>query len=301
MTLVFDSTNPVKQPKRKATLTDSATPDVKRVKQDHPSNSADLDRSTPTGNEDVRPQRTVHFNEVWGNGNPEYKHIIIQFPDGGDYYILRCEEHGVNFGEHPLRGAAKHLASAQHGRLSKEHTQAIRRLGWIVEGCNKDLMATNNKMVIKAFKNGYKPFNANQLNKAERAKNGLPQLDKHGVPITSPLSTTAATQRKPGSGIHNPTPAGLYTGYCVTDQKQRPAVVLPWEQDNLSSAGLADLTLKDAGLLSGALPKCFVYEWNDKGQVTSIKGWAKGYENGGPLMKKREFPVLIVDRDHEDR
>ncbi|KAK0702929.1 hypothetical protein B0T21DRAFT_109307 [Apiosordaria backusii] len=287
------------QPKRKATLTDSAAPDVKRAKQDHLATGTDLDRATPTANDDVRPQRTVQFSEVWGNGNPEYKHIIIQFPDGGEYYILRCDEHGVNFGEHPLRGAAKHLASAQHGRMSKEHTQAIKTLGWIVEGCDEDLMKMNNAMVTEAFKNGYKPFNANQLNKTERAKKGFPQLDKHGVPITSPLSTPAARQRKQGSGIPNPTPAGLYTGYCVDDQKQHPVVILPWEQQNFSSAGLQEFTWEDVGLLSDVLPKCYVYERDDKGQARSIKGWAEGYEDGGPLMKKREFPVLIID--DEDR
>ncbi|KAK4176397.1 hypothetical protein QBC36DRAFT_290542 [Triangularia setosa] len=287
------------QPKRKATLTDSAPPDVKRAKQDHLSSNgaADPDRTTPTANDDVRPQRTVHFNEVWGGGNPEYKHVIIQFPDGGDYYILRCDEHGVNFGEHPLRGAAKHLASAQHGRMSKEHTQAIRTLGWVVEGCDFKLMEMNNRMVLEAFKNGYKPFNANQLNKTERAKKGFPLLDKHGVPISSPLSTPGARQRKPNSGIPNPTLSGLYTGYCTADQKQHPVVVLPWDEENLNSAGLLELTLESAGLFSGPLPKCYVYEHDDKGQVRSVKGWAEGYEDGGPLMKKREFPVLLIDSD----
>ncbi|KAK0671915.1 hypothetical protein QBC41DRAFT_42500 [Cercophora samala] len=285
------------QPKRKATVTDSATPDVKRAKQDHTPSSADLDRATPSANDDIRPQRTVHFSEVWGGGNPEYKHIITQFPDGGEFYILRCEEHGVNFGEHPLRGAAKHLASAQHGRMSKEHTQAIRTLGWIVEGCNVKMMEMNNRMVIEAFKNGYKPFNANQLNKTERAKKGFPQLDKNGVPMSSPLGTAASRQRKSPSGIANPTPAALYTGYCTADQKQHPVVVLPWNEDNLNSAGLLELTLESAGLFSGPLPKCYEYDRDDKGQVKSIKGWAEGYEIGGPLVKKREFPVLIIDSD----
>ncbi|KAK4654470.1 hypothetical protein QC762_403510 [Podospora pseudocomata] len=283
------------QPKRKATLTDSAPPDVKRAKQDHTPSSADLERATPTASEDVRPQRTVQFSEVWGGGNPEYKHIIIQFPDGGDYYILRCEEHGVNFGEHPLRGAAKHLASAQHGRMSKEHTQAIRTLGWIVEGCDYKLMEMNNRMVIEAFKNGYKPFNANQLNKTERAKKGFPQLDKNGTPMSSPLSAAASRQRKAASGIANPAPAGLYTGYCTADQKQHPVVILPWDEENLNSAGLLELTLESAGLFSGPLPKCYEYDRDDKGQVRRIKGWAEGYGIGGPLVKKREFPVLIID------
>ncbi|KAK4199289.1 hypothetical protein QBC40DRAFT_307633 [Triangularia verruculosa] len=285
------------QPKRKATLTDSAPSDVKRAKQDHHTNGADVERLTPASNDDVRPQRTVPFSEVWGHGNPEYKHIIIQFPDGGEFYILRCEEHGVNFGEHPLRGAAKHLASAQHGRMSKEHTQAIRTLGWVVEGCDQKLMDMNNKMVLEAMKNGYKPFNANQLNKTERAKKGFPQLDKNGVPITSPLSTPVSRQRKQNTGIPNPTPAGLYTGHCVADQKQHPFIILPWTEEKLTSAGLLDSSLEDVGLFVDVVPKCYEYERDERNQVKRIKGWAEGYEDGGPLVKKREFPVLHIDSD----
>jgi hypothetical protein len=42
------------------------------------------------------------------------------------------------------------------------------------------------------------------------------------------------------------------------------------------------------------LPECYDYHRSVDG-VTGIKGWALGYEDGGPLEKKREFPVLCAD------
>ncbi|KAK4034846.1 hypothetical protein C8A01DRAFT_48843 [Parachaetomium inaequale] len=240
-------------------------------------------------------ERTVSYEDVYGApGKPAlYKHVIVQFPQKtGDFYILRCDEHGVHFGEHPLRGAAKHLASAQHGNMNKEHRTAIRTLGHRVLDCTSELADQNNEQVVKAFKNGYKAFNANNLSQTKRAELGY-------APLDTPNSQKAALHRKQMARITDPLPCRFYV--TSGGDLKCPVLVLPW--GDISAAGLMG-TLADTGIFREAtddgkplgpkLPKCYVYR-EARGRVVGIMGWAKGYENGGPLERKREFPVLCAE------
>ncbi len=79
-------------------------------------------------------------------------------------------------------------------------------------------------------------------------------------------------------------------------------MILPW--GDTSSAGLIG-TLADTGIFCEyredvrpmgvpKLPNCYVYD-EDANGIKAIRGWAKGYENGGLHEKKREFPVLCVE------
>ncbi|KAK4461988.1 hypothetical protein QBC42DRAFT_268938 [Cladorrhinum samala] len=227
--------------------------------------------------------------------------MIIQFPEGGPFYILKCDEHGVHFGEHPLRGAAKHLASAQHGRMSKEHSKAVETLGHRVIDCNVQLMEMNNAKVMDAFGQGYKPFNANQLSKTKRALKGFPNLDKPATPAASPSGTPLKQRRPPAPVIWNPTIPGLYVGFLAPDQKHYPVILLPWDRPNLECVGLGS-TFADLGLLDAPekLPKCYVYK-REGDNITGIEGWAEGFEDGGPLAKRREFAVIYIDNESPNR
>jgi hypothetical protein len=242
------------------------------------------------------PERTISFEDVYGTPEhrPQHRHIIVQYPSGsGKFYILRCDEHGVHFGEHPLRGAAKHLASAQHGHMSKAHATAIETLGHRVLGCTPELADENNRDVLRGFKDGsYKIFNANNLSQAKRAELGFAPLD------TS--TPKAGMPRKPSTAITDPVPCRFYLS-SVGEQKC-PVLILPW--GDVSPAGLHG-TLAGTGIfhdLAGdgrqlgvpKLPKCYTYDEED-GHIKGILGWARGYEAGGPLEKKREFPVLCAE------
>ncbi|KAK4165628.1 hypothetical protein QBC43DRAFT_351279, partial [Cladorrhinum sp. PSN259] len=282
------------QAKRKAeSLAVSSEAAAKRSKQSHNVGSSE-------GNVQ-QPARTVTFDEIYADGNAEHQHMIIQFPEGGPFYILRCDEHGVHFGEHPLRGAAKHLASAQHGKMSKEHSKAVETLGHRVLGCTTELMEKNNAKVMKSFTNGYKPFNANQLSKTKRALKGYPNLDKPATPAASPSGTPVRQRKPPANIIWNPTIPGLYVGFSTVDQKHYPVIMLPWNEPTLESAGIG-ATMADVGLLSQPekLPKCYVYSYEGD-QVTGVSGWAEGYEDAGPLSKRREFAALYVDGAEPNR
>ncbi|KAB5582892.1 hypothetical protein GE09DRAFT_284532 [Coniochaeta sp. 2T2.1] len=245
-------------------------------------------------------KRTIDFNEVYQDGDAEYKHIIIPYPPGEkfDWYILKCDEHGVHFNTNPLHGAAKHLHSNQHNNMSKEHALAIQELGHMVWDCNKALADKNNKAVKDAFEKGYKPFNRNQLTKTERRSMGFP------VPETVPArraqtgAAAAAAQRKKekaatdtareaSTGVYYPIEGELYLGYWSKNKTRYAVMVLPW--GSLEPFGLQD-TLKETGLLSST-PKCYTV---DKA-TREITGWAEGYEDGGRLVTKREFPVMYFD------
>ncbi len=82
-------------------------------------------------------RRTISFDEVYQDGNAEFKHIIVEFPPASQkWYIMKCDEHGVHFGKKPLLGAAKHLHGSQHNNQQKHHTLAVELLGHWVWDCD---------------------------------------------------------------------------------------------------------------------------------------------------------------------
>lgn len=248
-------------------------------------------------------RRTITFAEVYRD--PQYNHIIVQYPGAsGNFYILRCDEHGVHFGEHPLRGAAKHLAGAQHGRMTKAHSTAIEVLGHLVVDCTLELAERNNAKVMAAFKAGYKVFNANNLSQAKRAEMGFPPLDSPSVQksaaqrlgVQEGQSGSPARPRKLFTGITDPVSCEFYLGSNPQEGIHCPVLILPW--GSLAPVGVEGV-LADTGIFGERPdmpkpPKCYTYD-RVNGRITGIKGWAGGYEDGGPLVRKREFPVLCVD------
>jgi hypothetical protein len=287
--------------KRKAESQPSPTGQSKpkRAKPGHESDEKESDQED--GESLVAPpvpnkQKTISFDEVYQDGAPEHQayHMIIEYPVGkGNWYILKCDEHGVYFNANPLHGAAKHLHSPQHNMMSKEHSQAISVLGHLVFDCDAELAAKNNAVVKRYFEEGHKPFNQNQLTKTERLRRGLEPSPWSGKPAASQRVAKSETAKAgPGratktfSGITNPVQAELYLGYWSKNKTNYGVLVLPW--DDLSACGLSG-HLKYTGLLSRA-PKCY--------RITAdgdIAGWAEGYEDDGPLVTKRDFPVMYFD------
>jgi hypothetical protein len=207
----------------------------------------------------------------------------------------------VHFGEHPLRGAAKHLAGAQHDHMTKAHAVAIEMLGHLVVDCTQELADRNNAKVIEAFRRGYKVFNANSLSQTKRAEMGYPPLETPSTQKTSSQrlgkqTASPGRSKKQFTGVINPVQCKFYLSYVQQEEVQCPVLILPW--GNLAPAGLQG-TLADTGLFSEQAdapepPKCYEYDRVD-GRITGIRGWASGFEDGGPLVRNREFPVLCVD------
>ena len=253
----------------------------------------------------VRPvvKRTIDFNEVYQDGDAEYKHVIVQYPQGdsgGNWYILKCDTHGVHFNCNPLHGAAKHLHSNQHNHMSKEHALAIRELGHLVWDCNKELAEKNNAAVKEAFAKGYKPFNRNQLSKTERRSMGFADPETPSARKTQPGAAGQRKKDKVGAesaqhagskefaGVAYPVDGELYLAYWSKTKTRYAVILLPWG-DLKPSTGMQG-TLLGTGLLEKP-PKCYTID-----RVTrEITGWAEGYEDGGRLVTKRDFPVMYFD------
>ncbi|EGO54287.1 hypothetical protein NEUTE1DRAFT_87492 [Neurospora tetrasperma FGSC 2508] len=292
-------------------------------------------------------KRSITFDEVYQEGNAKFKHIIVEYPpESGEFYILKCDDHGVHFGANPLAGAAKHLASKMHDHQSKNYSVAIDTLGFRVIGCNAELAQRNNTAVEEAAVNGYKPVNLLQLSVGKRARyvEANPEFaNSFSTPIPSlPLASPAAEALPPAMApppsretatspamappssrdtstpspakdrrksshirtpsdrstrsavlIPNPKPASLYKGFWVQDKRHYPVMVLPVKEADLSSVGL-EKTLEDTKLLQ-TVPLC--YKLDKTAGKIKFEGWAPGYEDGGPLVKLRQVPVMYFDRD----
>lgn len=237
---------------------------------------------------------------MYQDGNAQYKHIIVEFPPGSDmFHILKCDEHHVHFGMNPLLGAAKHLHSSQHLNQPKLHNLAIDTLGHYVFDCDHQLAEKNNSMVKKAFAKGYEPFNANRLTKGERITQGYEAAEVTPTgrrPYTrrsehnTPRKNTGEKHEKPFTGIAYPVAGELYLGLWSKTKTQYPVLVFPW--GDLSIVGMPGVILSQTSLKNN-IPRCYLVDR----MTQQITGWAKGYEDDGALVHKREFPVMYFDRN----
>ncbi|KAK3933984.1 hypothetical protein QBC46DRAFT_274718, partial [Diplogelasinospora grovesii] len=229
--------------------------------------------------------RTISFAEVYQNGNAQYKHMIVEHPlYSGDFYILKCDEHGVHFKQNPLAGAAKHLHSSQHGHISKEYATALKFLGYRVVDCDAQLAINNNSVAKKAFAEGYEPLNLNKRSKPVPISLISYADSPRSGNFVSGFSVSLPPWKLP-KGI---APGELYLCYWAREKRHYAILTLPW--GDLSCAGMQG-TLSDTGLLAKA-PKC--YSLN--GKPLQITGWAEGYEDDGPLVSERVYAVMYFDQ-----
>ncbi|KAH7151949.1 hypothetical protein B0J13DRAFT_619542 [Dactylonectria estremocensis] len=64
-----------------------------------------------------KAKRSIHFEEIFQNGNARVKHTIVQWPPNqGDWFIIRCDDHDFNFKDNPLVGGMAHMRGRKHGK-----------------------------------------------------------------------------------------------------------------------------------------------------------------------------------------
>ncbi|CAM1504961.1 Fc.00g105980.m01.CDS01 [Cosmosporella sp. VM-42] len=228
-----------------------------------------------------KSKRAIRFDEVFQNGNAPIKHVIVQFPAGhGAWYILRCEEHNLNFKESPLIGARTHLGGRTHGRVLRDPAIVIKHLGIEVLGCNEALAEKNNSVAVKAFRNGYEhPPGTKKAAEAEAQDS-----QKHGSEDHMPA--TRSRRHKDSAGIGDPIPGEIYLAYRKKSKVFMAVLLLP--KDDLDLVGVPS-SLELLGLMQN-VPECYTYNRRSK----KLK-WREGYEDGGSLVSKREFPVMYFD------
>ena len=167
----------------------------------------------------------------------------------------------MHFTRNPAQGAAKHLNGISHGFTSRNRTLAVKALGYHIIDCNKDLATQHNRAVDEAYANGYKP-----LRVRDRKREGSHKWQ----------------------GITNAKPYNVYCALWTQTRKIYPVMILGW--DSQYEAGLGHLMLSETGLLDLIeRPDCYVY---DQGKIVN---WAPGFEDGGPKVRGRVFPVRWFD------
>jgi len=99
---------------------------------------------------------------------PEYLHAIVEHPDSGEWYILRCARHGLTFGRYPVKLAELHLRRSIHLTVPKGQS-VFEAFGVRVLDCDEEKAQQNNDMAARAvLYDGYKPLL--HLNHRERSR-----------------------------------------------------------------------------------------------------------------------------------
>ncbi|KAH6692272.1 hypothetical protein F5X68DRAFT_250470 [Plectosphaerella plurivora] len=244
--------------------------------------------------------RTISFDEVYQDGNAQYKHMIVHY--GGHNYILKCEEHGVHFKPKAITAAAKHLDSDAHGNQERKHSNAVAQLGYLVTDCTPEQIQQHNNLVLNAYALGYRPLRP----KIQYPKPAITETrnNLHHNTVTSdrPSSIPSAPSAPSASTgtIIDPVAGELYYGRAKpmnpgAKPKSYIVMVLPWKQLPPLGGGIMAETLGHSPLLREAQRKtCYIYDQD------GIAGWMPGYEDGGQHVKKRWFPVLWFEKTLPD-
>ncbi len=122
--------------------------------------------------------------------------------------------------------------------------------------------------------------------------NHSPCLDKVTVNLDSITSQLQGSQGKATESgyITNPVAGELYLGRWQSHWYA--ILVLPIDDSTIPGI---PLSIFETSLARRHIPVCYRYAEDRH----SISGWAKDYEDGGPHVSKRRFPVLYFDDDDE--
>ncbi|KAH6957846.1 hypothetical protein BKA56DRAFT_601507 [Ilyonectria sp. MPI-CAGE-AT-0026] len=219
------------------------------------------------------PERVIDFDDVFQDGNAPVKYIIAQFPRRtGDWYILECKKHRKHFVHDPVHGAASHLASRKHS-MTRGYTTAVETLGTRVLNCNDVLAEKNNEVARCAFKKRLELERSRcteqtQLHSGDEIESDRPLQD---------LGTSIPKR------VFTPVVGGIYAARYPKVRHIYPVLILPWESLELS---------KWKAVLLRRTPSCYLFDM----EVDPYpRGWAEGYENGGPLASERHYPTIYFD------
>ncbi|CZR49325.1 uncharacterized protein FPRO_08934 [Fusarium proliferatum ET1] len=241
--------------------------------RDTPSNPAKRCRpNIPQPPISLTDDRSIHFNDVYQDGNAGTKYIIA--PHKGDWYILECKKHKLHFKTtNPIKGARKHLTSGAHGHLRPNYDQTLSMLGTRVTGCTKELADLNNDVTQRpSYEDVGRPSSVLST-ESTRSSREYPRM--------------RSTQVIPGL---DPKPGEIYTAFWPQTKEFYAILVLPW--GSFRQFGW-EMTLKScSGILDRDrdIPSCYKYN-----RDTESVEWAENFKPGGRSHHKRKYPVLYFD------
>ncbi|KAK5659004.1 hypothetical protein OQA88_1091 [Cercophora sp. LCS_1] len=222
------------------------------------------------------PTRSIEFDDVYQNGKPKIPYIIEEFPkSSGEWYIFRCEEHGLHFGSSgrsPILGAGRHIDTADHGHPGRAGKVVVKALGVRVLNCTEDKAILNNSLIARPVDKRTKAFKETRPSKALKTPTALPY-----------------SKQRPGStfigSVTNP-----IAGHVYSIKKGYPSAVLLLALGDLEHIGVEGSLHTTSFARCGALPSCF--QRHDERLL-----WANGFEDNGPRVSERQYPVLFFNRE----
>ncbi|UPL00067.1 hypothetical protein LCI18_011001 [Fusarium solani-melongenae] len=240
-------------------------------------------------------KNTITFAEVFRNGNAPIKRIIVQYPpDYGEWYIIRCRRHDINFKENPLKAASRHICQSKHPNMPRNYVSVIKMMGYRVVDCDEGLAEQNNAVAREVFGIRSQPRSADSIEVGYDTFAPVPERplrdddsdyeEARGGEFTPQTSSSA--RRRSIMVITDPTAGEVYQVYWRMLKKWAAAMVLPLE--NLERFGVED-SIESLGLLK-SLPSCYTYD-----SLAKTFQWSEGYEAGGKYVSKREFPVMFFN------
>ncbi|KAF4445512.1 hypothetical protein F53441_10765 [Fusarium austroafricanum] len=225
--------------------------------------------------------RSIEFDEVFQNGEPNIIYKIVRIPScDGYWYILECKDCGIPFlSEDVVEKAGKHWNNV-HSEEPVTLEQAIGQMGTQVLNCTVELAERNNALGTEDQTSHKEPARASASTNArkKKGKRGRPRLLKAwkmtgGFKDVDPRIINA----KPGDIVCQV--GGHKVNYFY------PAMVLPWGPFELF--GWAK-TLEEKNL-NAIIPECY---HDAKETDTTPPPWAPGYEDNGDQAHRREIPVV---------
>ncbi|KFA70705.1 hypothetical protein S40288_07601 [Stachybotrys chartarum IBT 40288] len=308
-----------KEPQRNSQHSETELPDtnrnadIRKRKREWNVMDQQKDQQIATVKKTRKTMRSVHFSKVFQDGNAPVKHVIVQWPPGkGSWYTIRCEEHDLNFKDNPVAGAAAHIRSKKHGERSSDYATMLELFGTEVLGCNETLAEQNNAVARAAFKNGYGQSadgiaagsisiskdiglsgEIERIQGGEETNESLYSLRQSQRLFSLRQSQRLFSTRQSHQREHdvpevvaNPRGGQVYRAFCKMSKQWLAALLLP--MGNLEDIGIPD-TIEGLGLLED-LPQCYAYDSQRK-----TFSWKEGYEDNGPRVMMREFPVMFFD------
>lgn len=255
------------------------------------------DKPPPRG-PGLGPSKTIDFDDVFQDGRAEQKHMIISWPKGSNqWFILYCEEHGLAFGRNPLLGASRHIGSEDHQHLPEDYDFAVKILGVQVLNCDLE-KANRNNAIYKANPINYRLSRPNPLETGEspspspeRQRSPSPMQDDVQDELQDELQEDIQEDIQEDNGITDAVVGEVYRAYWKPSKSWYAAVVLPIGK-------FESVTLRGSILETGLvkhIPVCY----RSDSRTKAIMGWAQDYQNGGPKVKNRKFPVMYFDEGLE--
>ncbi|KAH7150434.1 hypothetical protein B0J13DRAFT_550157 [Dactylonectria estremocensis] len=171
---------------------------------------------------------------------------------------------------------------------SKEHRDGVqeisksrkrRRIDGSQTG-DRERRNSHTNVTAKAPKRtGYKNFQGGATK--DQASSSIPETI--GVQTRQ---SRARVNQEDAEAIIEPTPGNLYFAFRQKSKEWSAALLLP--KTDLEDFGIPS-TLEQLGLMED-IPACYTYN-----KDTDTFRWRKGYREGQPMVKERQFPVMFFD------